>query len=56
MKHLYRRCRTCGLDWNVSKIEPGGKAYTCPTCEWKDKLKIRKERTTCSTAPTAAKN
>ena len=33
MSRLYRRCKLCGLDWNVSKIEPGGKDYICPTCK-----------------------
>lgn len=53
---MMRRCHTCGLDWNVSKLEPGGKVYTCPTCEWKQKIKVRKERAVCTTAPAAAKN
>lgn len=50
MKRLYRRCKLCGLDWNVSKIEPGGKDYICPTCDWKRRLKK------CTTAPAAEKN
>jgi hypothetical protein len=31
---IYRRCRVCGEEWNVSKVEPGIKQYTCPRCEW----------------------
>ena len=33
---LHRICKGCKKDWNVSKIEPGGKQYICPTCEYKD--------------------
>lgn len=38
---LYRICKTCKNDWNVSRIEPGGKHYICPTCELREKLKAR---------------
>lgn len=27
---IYRLCRRCGLRWNVSRKEPGGKRYVCP--------------------------
>lgn len=56
MKRVYRRCRECGRDWNVSRLEPGGKVYICPTCELKKKLKIRKEGMVCTTAPAAEEN
>lgn len=35
----YRRCRICGKEWNVSCLDPGGKVYVCPTCEYKERLK-----------------
>ena len=38
---MTRKCHTCGLEWNVSRLEPGGKKYICPTCEWKQKIKQR---------------
>lgn len=31
----YRICRKCGLQWNVSAIDPGDKIYICPRCERK---------------------
>lgn len=40
-RHMTRKCHTCGLEWNVSRLEPGGKKYICPTCEWKQKIKQR---------------
>lgn len=49
-----RKCRECGLDWNVSRINPGGKVYICPTCERKAKIK-RKDGAVCTAAPSAEK-
>lgn len=31
----YRLCRKCGQRWNVSALEPGGRVYICPVCDWK---------------------
>ena len=44
MTHIYRRCRDCGQEWNVSCQDPGGKIYICPRCERKRKEK-ENERT-----------
>jgi len=30
---VYRICRGCGLEWNVSALDPGGKHYYCPRCD-----------------------
>ena len=30
---VYRLCRKCGLQWNVSALAPGEKIYLCPYCE-----------------------
>lgn len=38
---LYRKCRKCGKEWNVSRIDPGEKTYICPTCEYKENLAKR---------------
>lgn len=38
---MNRKCRKCGKDWNVSCLDPGGKVYICPTCEYRDSLKRR---------------
>ena len=35
-KAVFRRCRKCGADWNVSCIEPGGKVYICPLVRFQD--------------------
>jgi len=43
MTPVYRRCRDCGRDWNVSRLDPGGKIYICPPCERVRKLKERRE-------------
>lgn len=40
-KAVFRRCRKCGADWNVSCIEPGGKIYICPWCDFKMKQKAK---------------
>lgn len=50
MSLVYRKCHDCGLEWNVSKLEPGGKVYICPTCEWKGRIKG------CTSARSAAKS
>lgn len=36
---VYRVCRKCGREWNVSRLDPGEKNYICPTCEFKERLK-----------------
>lgn len=36
-KPVYRICRDCRKDWNVSRLDPGGKVYICPVCERKRK-------------------
>lgn len=36
---VIRKCRRCGVEWNVSCIDPGGKVYVCPTCEYRERLK-----------------
>jgi len=36
---IYRSCRRCGKDWNVSRLDPGPKVYICPICEWRERLK-----------------
>ncbi len=33
MKRIYRICRYCRKEWNVSRLEPGEKVYICPVCE-----------------------
>lgn len=38
---MRRICKSCKLDWNVSRIEPGGKQYICPICELRERLKAR---------------
>ena len=38
----YRTCKSCKKEWNVSRLEPGGKHYICPTCELKARLKERR--------------
>ena len=38
-KPVYRICRDCRKDWNVSRLDPGGKVYICPVCERKRKEK-----------------
>lgn len=40
---VYRICRDCGKDWNVSKIDPGGKAYICPTCEFRNRAREKEK-------------
>lgn len=37
---VYRTCRRCRRDWNVSRIEPGDKVYICPKCERRKKCEI----------------
>ena len=42
---MTRKCHKCGKDWNVSRLDPGGKCYICPVCaKAKDKRPISKER------------
>ncbi len=36
---MTRVCHYCKLDWNVSKLDPGGKVYICPVCERKRRSK-----------------
>lgn len=31
-ERVYRVCRKCQKEVNVSRIEPGGKQYVCPAC------------------------
>ncbi|MBQ6358939.1 MAG: hypothetical protein IJI97_08350 [Clostridia bacterium] len=38
---IYRVCRRCGKDWNVSRLDPGPKAYVCPICEVRERLRAR---------------
>lgn len=33
--HVYRLCRICGEEWNVSAKEKFGAKYTCPKCDKK---------------------
>ena len=40
---IYRICRDCGKDWNVSRIEPGAKHYVCPTCEFKTRSRAKEK-------------
>ena len=35
--HVYRLCRVCGNEWNVSSKEPGDRVYICPKCRAKKK-------------------
>lgn len=35
--YVYRICRRCGGEYNISRQEPGGKKYLCPACEGKRK-------------------
>ena len=37
MKPVCRKCRYCEQEWNVSRLDPGGKVYICPKCEWQRK-------------------
>lgn len=37
VKPVYRICRDCRQEWNVSRIDPGWKVYICPVCERKRK-------------------
>ena len=39
---MTRKCHCCNLEWNVSRIEPGGKTYICPVCEFKRRKKAVK--------------
>ena len=55
MRSVYRICHVCGREWNVSRLDPGGKKYVCPTCSLKEKI-IKKEGTRCTSAPTVEKN
>lgn len=37
-KSVHRICKRCMRSWNVSSIDPPGKAdYICPECEAKEK-------------------
>lgn len=39
-ERVYRICKKCMRTWNVSKIDPPGKAeYTCPECDSQAKEK-----------------
>lgn len=38
---MRRICKSCKLEWNVSRIEPGGKHYICPTCALREALKAK---------------
>ena len=38
---IYRTCRRCGKEWNVSRLEPGPKAYVCPICDYRERLRAR---------------
>lgn len=38
---IYRVCRRCGKDWNVSRLDPGPKAYVCPICDFRERLRAR---------------
>lgn len=40
---VYRICRECGKDWNVSKKDPGGKHYVCPTCELRNRVRAKEK-------------
>lgn len=44
MGAVYRLCRRCGKEWNVSRIDPGDKVYICPICDYRDKLRTKSER------------
>lgn len=44
MGRIYRKCRRCGLEWNVSRIDPGEKTYICPTCDYKARLIARQKK------------
>jgi len=39
----YRVCRQCGKKWNVSRLDPGPKAYVCPICDVRQRLRARGE-------------
>lgn len=41
MTTVYRICRKCGKEWNVSRKDPGDKTYICHTCEYKQRLQNR---------------
>ena len=43
--HIYRLCRTCGKEWNVSATAKPGAKYTCPACDSKQKKRSRKNGT-----------
>ena len=38
---VHRICKSCKQDRNVSRIEPGGKHYICPTCALREALKTK---------------
>lgn len=31
-ERVYRVCRKCQKEVNVSRVDPGGKQYVCPVC------------------------
>lgn len=37
-KRVYRICRRCGKEWNVSRLDPGEKVYICPVCDYRARL------------------
>lgn len=41
---VFRVCRRCGKEWNVSRLDPGEKVYVCPICETRERLKAREVR------------
>ena len=38
---MVARCKTCKLDWNISKKKDLNKEYICPECEERAKQKIK---------------